>query len=161
MVEAWIDSIIPENSDFTLDNLPWGVFKDDSTLGSICVAVGNHIVDVHAWALSWTDELGFGEEFALKVKNALLQVRMPQNCALYCMRWPQGVNAGTKLASATHLRCMLAENPECVSGPGQRALDNSAQGTEGSAAGVQPTHARGSSCCWDTSAPHPHRAPRE
>lgn len=84
---GWINTIIPENSDFTIDNLPWGVFKDDSTPGSICVAIGNHIVDVHAWALSWTDELGFGEEFDLKVKESLQQVRLPQMCALMSLLW--------------------------------------------------------------------------
>lgn len=76
---AWIYSIIPESSDFTIDNLPWGVFKDDSTSGSICVAIGNHVVDVHAWALSWTDELGFGEDFALNVKDALRQASILQS----------------------------------------------------------------------------------
>lgn len=85
---AWIDTIIPEGSDFTIDNLPWGVFTDEDTSGSICVAIGNHIVDVHAWAISWTDDLGFGEEFLPQVKNALLQVSRIQmsllaaSCAL-------------------------------------------------------------------------------
>lgn len=90
MGEAWIDSIIPEKSEFTIENLPWGVFTDETTPGSICVGIGNHIVDVHAWALSWTDELGFGEDFALKVKDALLQVRRLQPSCLL-LQSPCGV----------------------------------------------------------------------
>jgi Fumarylacetoacetase N-terminal len=71
---AWIDTIIPEDSDFTIDNLPWGVYTDENTAGRICVAIGNHVVDVHAWAGSWADDMGFGEEFLPRVKDALLQV---------------------------------------------------------------------------------------
>lgn len=71
---AWISSIIPEDSDFTLENLPWGVFKNENTPGSICVRVGNHVMDVHAWALTFNDEHGFGEDFDLAVKEALQQV---------------------------------------------------------------------------------------
>lgn len=48
---SWIQSIIPDGSDFTLHNLPWGVFvtEQHQRQPRICTRVGNHIVDVHAW----------------------------------------------------------------------------------------------------------------
>lgn len=45
----WIHTIVPEGSDFTLNNLPWGVFKTERQPATICTRVGNHIVDVRAW----------------------------------------------------------------------------------------------------------------
>lgn len=72
---AWIDSIVPEDSDFTIDNLPWGVYKTNETNARICVAIGTYIVDMYDWASNWQDNKGYGEEFGYRVKEALMEVQ--------------------------------------------------------------------------------------
>lgn len=42
---------IPENSDFSLHNLPYGIFSTPGTAPRAGVAIGNHILDLHALAL--------------------------------------------------------------------------------------------------------------
>lgn len=73
-MSPWIDSIVPEGSDFTIDNLPWGVYKNQQTEGRICVAIGEHVMDIYEWAQSWHDKKGYGEEFGYLVKEALMEV---------------------------------------------------------------------------------------
>ena len=38
----WVHTIVPERSDFTLDNLPWGVYANEKSTGSICTRIGDH-----------------------------------------------------------------------------------------------------------------------
>lgn len=41
---------IPENSDFSLHNLPYGIFSTPATAPRVGVAIGDHILDLHALA---------------------------------------------------------------------------------------------------------------
>ena len=41
---------VPQGSDFPLANLPWGVFSHRNSAARICVAVGEHVVDLNALA---------------------------------------------------------------------------------------------------------------
>lgn len=72
----WINSIIPDGSGFSLENLPWGVYKNQDTEGRICVAIGDHVLDIYEWAQSWDDKKGYGEEFGYQVKEALMEVSL-------------------------------------------------------------------------------------
>jgi hypothetical protein len=69
----WIESIVPEDSDFTINNLPWGVYKDDHTSGSICIAIGTYVLDVRVWALHWEGNKRHRDRFTREARDALLQ----------------------------------------------------------------------------------------
>jgi len=45
-MQTWID--IPEHSDFTLQNLPYGIFQTGERTPRAGVAIGEHIIDLHA-----------------------------------------------------------------------------------------------------------------
>ncbi len=47
-LRSWID--IPEDSDFSLYNIPFGVFKTDETNPVCCTAIGGYVVDLAALA---------------------------------------------------------------------------------------------------------------
>ncbi len=47
-LRSWID--IPEDSDFSLYNIPFGVFKTDKTNPVCCTAIGGYVVDLAALA---------------------------------------------------------------------------------------------------------------
>ncbi|HYE79365.1 MAG TPA: fumarylacetoacetase, partial [bacterium] len=46
MLHSWID--IPANSDFPLQNLPWGVFETPDRGPRACVAIGDYVLDLYA-----------------------------------------------------------------------------------------------------------------
>jgi hypothetical protein len=76
-MKSWIQDMIPEGSDFTLDNLPWGVFRNESSRDSICVAIGDHVMDVKSWSMSLRESTEY--DWSLEVEDALQQV--PCECA--------------------------------------------------------------------------------
>lgn len=45
-LKSWID--VPANSDFPIQNLPFGIFKTQKKSPRAGVAIGNHILDLHA-----------------------------------------------------------------------------------------------------------------
>jgi fumarylacetoacetase len=42
---SWVD--VPKNSDFPIQNLPFGIFSSLGTLPRTGVAIGDHILDIH------------------------------------------------------------------------------------------------------------------
>ena len=62
---SWIDGAVAAGSDFTIHNLPFGVYRNRETAGTICVAIGEHVMDLRVWSLSlqaceldgWTSEV--------------------------------------------------------------------------------------------------------
>lgn len=46
--QTWVD--VPENSDFSIHNLPFGIFSTKKLSPRVGVAIGNHIVDLYAVA---------------------------------------------------------------------------------------------------------------
>jgi fumarylacetoacetase len=47
-LNTWVS--IPNNSDFSIHNLPFGVFSIGNSTKSLGIAIGAHIVDLHYWA---------------------------------------------------------------------------------------------------------------
>ena len=47
-LRSWVE--VPANSDFPIQNLPFGVFKTQSRGPRVGVAIGNHILDLSAVA---------------------------------------------------------------------------------------------------------------
>jgi len=43
MLDTWIE--IPENSDFTIYNIPFGIFRTHETTARAGIAIGNEILD--------------------------------------------------------------------------------------------------------------------
>jgi fumarylacetoacetase len=54
-LKSWVD--VPANSDFPIQNLPFGIFSTDGTNGRVGVAIGNYILDLSVLA-----EEGFFDE---------------------------------------------------------------------------------------------------
>jgi fumarylacetoacetase len=55
--KSWLD--IPENSDFPIQNLPFGVYSSTQGERRPCVAIGGHLADLHALS-----EAGFFEDLS-------------------------------------------------------------------------------------------------
>ena len=66
------ETLVPVGSDFTLQNLPWGVACLPNGAHHICVALGEHVLDVHTWASS-LDSAAWSAD----VVSALRQVTSP------------------------------------------------------------------------------------
>jgi fumarylacetoacetase len=45
-LKSWVD--VPQGSDFPIQNLPFGIFRTDSQLPHVCVAIGDKLVDLKA-----------------------------------------------------------------------------------------------------------------
>jgi len=58
MLDTWIE--IPENSDFTIYNIPFGIFRTHETTARAGIAIGNEILD-----LVKAHELGIFNDFSL------------------------------------------------------------------------------------------------
>lgn len=63
-------TLVPPGSDFTLQNLPWGVARLPGGAQHICVALGEHALDVHVWASSLDQA-----QWSPDIVSALQQVR--------------------------------------------------------------------------------------
>lgn len=61
-LKSWVD--VPENSDFPIQNLPFGIFKTQSSSPRIGVAIGESVID-----LALLNKLGYFEK--LKIDNAV------------------------------------------------------------------------------------------
>ncbi len=59
--QSWVN--IPENSDFTIHNLPYGIFKTEGKKARVGVAIGNQILDLHA-----IHKLGYFSDLDLPAK---------------------------------------------------------------------------------------------
>jgi len=71
-LKSWVS--IPENSDFPIQNLPFGIFSSQGTSPSMGIRIGDHVLDVYAVAeLGYLDELGIAPEiFAADVLNPFI-----------------------------------------------------------------------------------------
>ena len=58
MLDTWIE--IPENSDFTIYNIPFGIFRTPETMARAGIAIGNEILD-----LAKAHELGIFNDFSI------------------------------------------------------------------------------------------------
>jgi fumarylacetoacetase len=65
---SWIN--VEENSDFPIQNLPFGVYTDNTTKHHVCSAIGNYIIDLYELAsLGYLSNLSINKEV---LKNAYL-----------------------------------------------------------------------------------------
>lgn len=54
-MSAWVEHAV-DGSEFTLANLPWGVCRKPAhSAGTICVKVGDFVLDLRGWARSLHD----------------------------------------------------------------------------------------------------------
>ena len=72
-MSSWIEQNIPEDSDFTLQNLPFGVYRNAATQGTICVAIADKIMDLRVWSASMQNCTE--QTWNAEVVDALQQVR--------------------------------------------------------------------------------------
>ena len=57
-LRSWVE--IPGNSDFPIQNLPFGVFSNNSSTPRVGVAIGNKILDLkELFELNYLNDLGF------------------------------------------------------------------------------------------------------
>jgi len=61
-LKSWVD--VPENSDFPIQNLPFGIFKTQSSSPRVGVAIGDSVID-----LALLNKLGYFEK--LKIDNSV------------------------------------------------------------------------------------------
>ncbi len=60
-LRSWIS--VPEGSDFPIQNLPFGIYKNNSVPHHACVAIGNELVDLHSLAvLGYLEGSGFAPQ---------------------------------------------------------------------------------------------------
>jgi fumarylacetoacetase len=88
ILTSWID--VPEDSDFSIHNIPFGVFKTASLPPRCCTAIGGYVVDLvvladHGYfsrihlALMFrsphlNDFIGLGKEFTIKVRERIIEL---------------------------------------------------------------------------------------
>jgi len=57
-IQSWLD--VPENSDFPIQNIPFGVFKSENVPARVGTRIGNQIIDLNAlFILGYLDNLPF------------------------------------------------------------------------------------------------------
>ncbi len=93
-LKSWVE--VPENSDFPIQNLPYGVFKTDYLDAAAGVAIGNHVLDLtylHENGFldglglppgifnqpCLTSFIGLGREVSSKVRNRVSQLLRSDN----------------------------------------------------------------------------------
>lgn len=71
--KSWIE--IPENSDFPIQNIPFGIYSAGGGSRRACVAIGNQIADLYEMASrGYFDGLGFNtEDFNKPALNAIMK----------------------------------------------------------------------------------------
>jgi len=58
---SWVD--VPADSDFQIQNLPFGIFQRNNRSPKVCTAIGNYVVDVQALAeQQWFADLGINPQ---------------------------------------------------------------------------------------------------
>ena len=60
-LKSWVE--VPKGSDFPIQNLPFGIFKTQSSSARVGVAIGNQVLD-----LLILNKLGFFDDF--KISNS-------------------------------------------------------------------------------------------
>jgi fumarylacetoacetase len=61
-LKTWVE--IPQGSDFTIQNLPFGIFRTESQLPHVCVAIGDQLVDLKALHV-----MGYLENLPFKLED--------------------------------------------------------------------------------------------
>ncbi|MFN5182845.1 MAG: fumarylacetoacetase [Bacteroidota bacterium] len=71
-LKSWIE--VSENSDFSIYNIPFGVYKDGSTLHHLCSIIGDKIIDLYVLAtLGYFSDLDIDKEvFSEKYLNGFI-----------------------------------------------------------------------------------------
>lgn len=71
-LKSWVE--VPQNSDFPIQNLPFGIFKTSSLSERVGVRIGNHILDLKTlYVLGYLENLPFGShDFDNKHLNHLM-----------------------------------------------------------------------------------------
>ena len=75
-MKTWVS--IPNQSDFTIYNIPYGIYSTDSTKPRVCIAIGNQILDLFV-----ARKLGIFNELKIKkrvFKNNFLKTTREQAC---------------------------------------------------------------------------------
>ncbi len=55
-LQSWLE--IPENSDFSIYNIPFGVYSDEQVQHHLCTRIGDYIVDLYELsALGYLDDI--------------------------------------------------------------------------------------------------------
>jgi fumarylacetoacetase len=70
---SWVE--VPDNSDFPIQNLPFGIFATEEIKHRACVAIGVQLVDLYALSeLGYLDDTGFeSDDFSGPFLNPLMQ----------------------------------------------------------------------------------------
>ena len=97
IIRSWIN--VPENSDFPIQNLPYGcyVFKNDphnESVPTICVAIGEYVLD-----LSVIYNAGLFDHTCLKGTNALNSTNLNDFMSMGKQAWKEARQTITKLLS--------------------------------------------------------------
>jgi hypothetical protein len=87
---------IPEGSDFTLQNLPWGSMVLANGQQHLCIAIGEDLLDMNTWSKTLKDT-----EWSIDVISSLQQVRFSR------MNAKQGCIVHTYLATHVHSLCYI------------------------------------------------------
>ena len=79
---SWVS--VEANSDFPIQNLPFGIFKTQSKSPRVGVAIGDMVLDIKALAdLGYLNNLGFdGSEFENEFLNPMMKKGKKANVAL-------------------------------------------------------------------------------
>ena len=72
-LSSWVE--VPENSDFPIQNLPFGIFKTESLSPRVGVRIGNHVVDLKTlFVLGYLENLPFElADFDTNFLNSLMK----------------------------------------------------------------------------------------
>ena len=72
-LSSWVE--VPENSDFPIQNLPFGIFKTESLSPRVGVRIGNHVVDLKSlFVLGYLENLPFElADFDTNFLNSLMK----------------------------------------------------------------------------------------
>jgi len=72
-LKSWVE--VPQNSDFPIQNLPFGIFKIDDSSARVGVRIGNHVLDLkETYELGYLDHLPFGlSDFENEYLNPMMK----------------------------------------------------------------------------------------
>jgi len=81
-IKSWVN--IPEDSDFTVENLPFGIFSTKNRTKRVGVAIGEEIIDLSlAWGLNFFQNIDIpGEIFEADYLNALMSLGRAKSTGL-------------------------------------------------------------------------------
>ena len=72
-LKSWVE--VPQNSDFPIQNLPFGIFKIGDSSARVGVRIGNHVLDLkETYELGYLDHLPFGlSDFENEYLNPMMK----------------------------------------------------------------------------------------